>query len=114
MVTERAAAAFWKHVTPGQPNECWLWQGSVQASGYGNSWDGTAVVTAHRVSYQIHHGEIPAGRDVMHTCDVPACVNPAHLRAGTRSENMVDAGAKGRLRGRPFHARRDEKGRWST
>lgn len=33
----------------------------------------------------------------MHTCDVRACVNPAHLRVGTQLENVQDRDAKGRM-----------------
>jgi hypothetical protein len=52
---------------------------------------------AHRVAYVLAHGDIPAGSAVMHSCDVRACVNPAHLRLGTQQDNIRDASAKGRL-----------------
>jgi len=53
-------------------------------------------VLAHRLSYQIHKGEIPEGMVVMHSCDNPSCVNPDHLSIGTQSQNIKEAIAKGR------------------
>lgn len=32
----------------------------------------------------------------MHKCDNPKCVNPDHLEAGTQSQNILDAYARGR------------------
>lgn len=57
----------------------------------------TSCFKAHRVSYEMRHGPIPDGLNILHDCDNPNCVNPSHLKAGTQQENMRDASLRGRL-----------------
>lgn len=94
-VTDR----FWRHVTAGAENECWLWQGAT-IKGYGalrmQRSHSPGYVYAHRMSYEIHKGAIPADQHVCHSCDNPLCVNPNHLWVGTNRENVTDMDAKGR------------------
>lgn len=83
------------------PSGCWFWAGSFDRNGYGNArWLGKSI-SAHRLIYLLVHGEIPEGLDVMHSCDMRSCVNPAHLILGTRKQNMEDAAKKGRCTSKP-------------
>ena len=90
------AARLWKRVerTPG----CWLWTGYRRTTGYGRIGFRGRIDYAHRVAWVVAKGEIPDGMCVLHKCDNPACVRPAHLWLGTQRENMIDKGRKGRSR----------------
>lgn len=95
------AARFWSKVnqTP-TATGCWLWTAAT-IRGYGQIADYVngkkRPVYAHRVSWELSCGEIPDGLSVLHRCDVPLCVNPAHLFLGTQADNLADARTKGRL-----------------
>lgn len=85
----------------------WLWTGAMMSSGYGMMRnDEERLEGAHRVSHKLFLGPIPEGLHVLHTreCDVKACVDPEHLYAGTRSQNIQDALALGHMN-TPFGGR---------
>lgn len=76
---------------------CWLWTGSKNGYGYGIfQLPGEIKVRAHRYSYEFYKEKIPDGMIVMHTCDNPPCVNPSHLRIGTKDDNNKDTAIKRR------------------
>lgn len=77
---------------------CIEWIGSVKPDGYGNAWHNGSNIPAHRLSWILHHGQIPHGMFVCHKCDNPRCVNVDHLFVGTHTDNMRDMFAKGRSR----------------
>ncbi len=90
---------FWSYVVIDDPDSCWLWKGSKNNKGYGQikSEYGKNVL-AHRVSYAIYHNiqYVERGDVIRHSCDNPACVNPAHLLIGTQQDNVNDMVERGR------------------
>jgi hypothetical protein len=87
-----------------QPNGCILVQGHPNRSGHvtlsmGSVRAGTLFrIKAHIFAWQQKHKRhVPAGRVVMHRCDQPRCVNPAHLRLGSQRDNIADSVRKGRF-----------------
>lgn len=91
---------FWCRADSSEgPHHCWIWRGAVTAPmGYGNVKVDGRNIGAHRRAWELAHGPIPEGMFVLHRCDNPPCVNPAHLFLGTHADNMADMKAKGRVR----------------
>lgn len=68
---------------------CHEWQKARNSRGYGVVWHDGRLRLAHRVSFFLAHGRWPAaGLVVDHICNNKGCVNAAHLRELTNSQNL--------------------------
>jgi hypothetical protein len=112
-----------KVIIPQNPEDCWGWKLCKDKKGYALFSIKTKSIKAHRLSYQLFNGEIPAGMCVCHSCDNPSCTNPRHLWLGTNADNLRDMIAKGRANkakgeSNGTHTRRDRVPRgdrhWNT
>lgn len=99
------AERFWAKVDKNGPIHptlgtcCWLWIGGTNERGYGRTRDAEQIMRpAHHVALMLEGVVIASEMLVIHRCDVPPCVRPAHLRIGTQSDNILDMYEKGRSR----------------
>lgn len=77
---------------------CSMWIAGLDKDGYGQASLRNKNIRAHRLSYLVNKGSIPEGMVVMHSCDVPCCINPDHLSIGSSYQNTRDKIEKGRNR----------------
>ena len=71
----------------------------IDANGRGRMSKNNKKISAPRVSWIIHNGEIQEGLNVLHLCSNAICTNPQHLYLGTQKENVRDAVLAGRAKG---------------
>lgn len=69
---------------------CWIWTGCKDKDGYGLIVIDKVSTRTHRLSYQLHTGNLPKDMMVCHNCDTPSCVNPSHLFLGDYRTNSDD------------------------
>lgn len=94
---------------PSPPTTCWLWvrDGSVNSKGIPEYTVNGRKYAVYRIVYWLTHPEwdiTDRQSLVLHTCvdalgrnvDNPLCCNPAHLRAGSNEDNMLDMMLRGR------------------
>jgi hypothetical protein len=95
VLTQREASRFYNFVSPEPMSGCYLWTGECNRRGYGKIRVRNEKFLAHRLSFSIAVKD-PQSLLVLHKCDNPCCVNPAHLFLGSQSDNLYDMHRKGR------------------
>lgn len=83
----------------GAAGGCWEWEGSTDKDGYGRFDVDGRPQSAHRlvyVEFARAGAPLPEGVILLHGCDNRRCVNPDHMRPGTRGANAADTWRKGR------------------
>ena len=88
------------HLEPGPLNTpCAIVDGAGRhRDDYGYAWLDGRTMRAHRWTWIVCVGPIPAGLYVCHHCDRPGCVAVEHLFVGPPGDNVRDMFAKGRHR----------------
>lgn len=98
-MNEEDRTRFWAKVDRNGPvvrpelGNCWVWTASKR-NGYGAARQNKKTVSAHRFSYEMEYGELPAL--IRHKCDNRSCVRPSHLEPGTHIDNTKDRFEDGR------------------
>lgn len=92
-----SVSRFWRLVETSGSDDCWLWQGDKDRAGYGVFCFRGKRYGAHELALSFTTGERRLKQlETCHSCDVPSCCNPAHLRFDTRQSNVDDMWARGR------------------
>ncbi len=88
---------FWSRKTIIEKTGCWEWNGERDRGGYGKLQCTfvTSTRLTHRIAWILTFGPTE-GLQVLHKCDNPPCINPAHLFLGTQMDNRLDMLAKNR------------------
>lgn len=105
---------------------CWLWQQAVATAGGGttpivhlpdNVLPGVgrrSTIPAARAAWLLSGRKLQPGHVVWRQlCTGGRCINPAHCRAGTKSDGLAAVAATGRNRGKPERAVINAKSRAS-
>lgn len=92
---------FLRAVAAHPPSGCVFWPYGKDRLGYGRVRMGTRQMPAHRAAWELHHGrEMAEGMDACHEptiCHNRDCVNPLHIREGSRADNMADTAVDGTI-----------------
>lgn len=82
-----------------KPDGCWIWLRDRNKHLYGRCTYKGKRFLAHRLSWILFHTleDLDENIWVLHKCDNPSCINPAHLFEGNQLSNMQDCFSKKRM-----------------
>lgn len=96
-INDKDKIRFWNSIANHESeNGCLEWTGSRNEQGYGHFYVHKKNFRAHRIAYFLEFNVDPGDFFILHSCDIPSCVNPYHLNIGTHKDNMRDMAEKGR------------------
>ena len=82
---------FWRLYDLPPTDDCILWPHGRTKQGYGKLTVNGRVKLAHAFALEVRIGPRPSpNHDAAHSCRNRHCINPAHLRWATRSDNSLD------------------------
>lgn len=88
LAREELAAKLWDRVWKPNLDDCWLWEGATNPSGYGKMRVGGSHVDVHRVVVALVVGRPLQDSEVVdHLCRIKQCCNPLHLDLTDQSTN---------------------------
>lgn len=102
-VEERLRSKVNEHGPLWNGTHCWLWKGKLTPKGYALLKVGTQMQRAHRVSYRLYVGIIPAELTIDHLCRIRHCMQPYHLEPVTQAVNVLRGNSPSAIAARKTH-----------
>jgi len=96
---------FEQKISPEPNSGCWIWAGASNRLGYGRFNINQKIEYAHRLSWQLHKGEIPTDKQIDHLCRVRLCVNPDHMEVVSHRTNSLRGMGVGGINSRKTHCK---------